>query len=771
MMRIRVGVHAGMAYARDGDYVALALHQAARVVSAANGGQVIASEDAAAAAGDSPAVRFQPIGTFRLRDFEGPVRLAAVRALDEEVDELVSVRAVPADGHNLMAPTTSFVGRAGDVADLAGRLGAGRVVTMVGPGGMGKTRLAVEVRLQVAPEWPDGVAGGPLHRGRRATGGGGGEPGRRRLAGRRRRRARDRPWTSCRPPGARDLRQLRARPARCGELVGRLVSRGAKVGVLATSRVPLALPSEEQWRIEPLEVEADAVRLFVERGRSRVPDFTMSAADEATVPEICRRLDGMPLAIELAAARLSVLSPAEILEGLRERFRLLRTNDPTAAPRQRSLRALLDWGAALLTPDEQLVFARLSVFWAAFDLDAAAGAAGFDSVDSDDVADLVWSLADGSFLVVDRTEGHTRYRMLETIRAYAADRLDDSGDGAATRQRLAEHYLTRYPWREVVRHAPSSPLSMEADTVSALVDGLFDDGRDDDALALARILAVVHHAGGRLVLALDELEHAIDRARNDTAMLARAHVAAHGAASALGRTDIAETHVEQARRLVAKRGQSDRWGHVSLARAESEIALQRGSRVDMARAAEHLRVELADDRLSDLDRAFLLNSLGQVEGDLGEADAVPVLEEAVELLRRSPPDALLSITLCSLAEQELRAGTDTAAARHQRESMYLAVEGGNLINVAHAYVLAARLAERLGHDEAATRLHGAADVLYEDAGFQLMAGDQRFSDAMRDRIRLHLGPERADTLTREGRALDGQAAMALAEEVFGRFGS
>ena len=267
VMRIRVGVHAGMAFARDGDYVALALHQAARVVNAANGGQVIASDDAVAAAGDSPAVRFQPIGAFRLRDFERPVRLAAVRAADEEADQPVAVRAVPAEGHNLMTPTTSFVGRGDEVADLAARLGGGHIVTIVGAGGMGKTRLAVEVGLHVAPTWPDGVWLVDLST----------------VADGRLVAAAVSEAVGASPGDGDDEREsaiahLASRQAlvildncehvlgAAGELVGALVARCSRVGVLTTSRVPLALPSEELWRIEPLAIVDDAVNLFVGPG-------------------------------------------------------------------------------------------------------------------------------------------------------------------------------------------------------------------------------------------------------------------------------------------------------------------------------------------------------------------------------------------------------------------------------------------------------------------------------------------------------------------------
>jgi tetratricopeptide (TPR) repeat protein len=273
-----------------------------------------------------------------------------------------------------------------------------------------------------------------------------------------------------------------------------------------------------------------------------------------------------------------------------------------------------------------------------------------------------------------------------------------------------------------------------------------------------------------LRLGLDGLEKTISRARPGSTMLARAHLGAHLAASTLGRLDVADGHLREARRLVADHGAYDRWGHLSVARAEADLAMRQAAPEAMARAADHLRTELEQD-LTDLDRVDLLVTLGEVEGERGQTDAVAVLTQAVDLLRRFPPDGILGAALASLAEQELRAGDDAAAARHQQESMYLAAELAAPVLLGSAFVLAARLAERFGLADTAIRLHGAADVLYEDAGFELLAGDQALSDAMRSRVLVQLGPERVGVLTRQGRALDHQHAIALAEEVFGRAGA
>jgi predicted ATPase/class 3 adenylate cyclase len=761
IVRIRIGVHSGIAYPRDGDYVALSLHQAARVVSAANGGDVLASEDAVAAAGEGAGVGIEPLGAFRLRDFDRPVRLAAVVDAGARPAATVAVRAVPADGHNLVPTLTSFVGRADDVEAVAHLARAGVVVTVLGPGGMGKTRLAVEVGRQLAPTWSDGVWFVDLS-----------------IVSDERLVVAAVTAAIGEPPGDDEENELIAQLAKrrsllildncehvvdsAARLVDTILSRCPHVGVLATSRVPLNLPSEERWPIPPLPTREAAVQLFRDRARSRAPDQVLSAADEPVIAEICGRLDGMPLAIELAAARVAVLSPAEILAGLDKRLTLLRSTDRTTASRQRSMEALLDWGQALLTSHEQAVFRRLAVFRASFDLEAAA-TVGFDDVDPDDVPEVVWSLTDQSLLVVDRGAGKTRYRMLETIRAYAAERLRDSGEAAAVRARLADFYLDRFPWEGVSSKVQLSAIALEADTLAPLIDDLVGDGRSDDALALARLLSISRYVDGRLALALADLERVIARADASSGMLARAHVGASMIASRMAQFDRAQAHLHTATQLVAQRGSVDRWGHVSIARGEADLALR--GLGDLDAAADHLRREL-DELLSVSERADILVNLGEVLGDLGDPGAIDVLARSAEASRDLGDDGALCGTLASLAEHELRQGATTNAARHQLEALRLAAEMATPIVIACSFILAARMAEPSGSPDAAVRLHAIADVQLAEAGFALLSSDQALSDAMYERARLALGDVRYEAECAAGRELALPQAIELAETVF-----
>ena len=224
------------------------------------------------------------------------------------------------------------------------------------------------------------------------------------------------------------------------ELVVALLGAAPGLTLLATSREPIGVAGEVSWRVPSLSLADEAVELFVERARRARPDFAVDNDNAAAVAEICRRLDGMPLAIELAAARVRALSAAEILEGLHDRFRLLTGGARTAVRRQQTLRASVDWSHALLTEPERVVFHRLAVFLGGFDLHAAQAVAGHDEVERFQVLDLLTLLVDKSLVVAEHTGGATRYRLLETVRQYALEKLAESGEADAVRSRHRDHY-------------------------------------------------------------------------------------------------------------------------------------------------------------------------------------------------------------------------------------------------------------------------------------------------------------------------------------------
>ena len=330
-------------------------------------------------------------------------------------DGFAPLRVLPADRHNLVRAPTTIVGRDDDLDALAELVAAARLVSVVGPGGLGKTRLVTEFGLRSASAWEHGiwfVDLAPLERAHAR---------RPRRSPTRSRRRRMTTGTTL----AAVLEHLRDRHAalildNCEHLtaavarhVDALLRACPRVQVVTTSREPIGLRGERIWRLAPLAADDAAVRLFCDRagltGRS-------TSRGARTVAELCRLLDGLPLAIELAAARCDVLDPAEILARLGRQPTLLRSDDPTLSARQRSLDETISWSHELLGADEQLAFRRLGVFAAGFGLEAPTAAIAGDDIDPYDVPELVWSLVSKSLVATEPAAGSTRYRMLDTVR-------------------------------------------------------------------------------------------------------------------------------------------------------------------------------------------------------------------------------------------------------------------------------------------------------------------------------------------------------------------
>ena len=763
-MKVRIGVHTGIAFPHEGDYIALALHQASRVVGAANGGFVLASEDAVEAARDETTVAIEPVGTFRLRDFDQPVTLSAVSAPGARLPRPVPVRAVPAQGHNLIAPTTTFVGRDEEASELGRRLAPGRLLTIVGPGGMGKTRLAVEVGLRVAADWSDGVWIADLSmatNGRLVAAALAGALG---VSG-----------------GERDDRSavidhLATRaalvildscehvPLAAARLTTDIQASCPRVAILATSRQPLALAGEELWRIGPLPTNADSVRLFVDRARAHVPDFTPTPEDEGTLGEICTHLDGMPLAIELAAARLTVLTPSEILEGMRHRFQLLRGRDPSAPARQRTMHELLDWDYELLTEAEQTALARLSAFAGSFNLRAASAAAGHGAVDVDDVPDLVWSLSDKSLVNVERTAGSTRYRLLETVRVYAAEKLAASGDGFVTRRELADHYLEQFPPRTRGRRESLNGVALELDTMVGLISALAKEA-PDEAYGLAWIANDHRATTGHFELARAEAAALLDGDLVPVPSLARLLAHTAGLNASAGNIELAGSRLAEAELVLEAAGDHDRWGRVTLIGGKTTVALYTRDRESLLDAADCIEHELATPSDAPT-RADLLWWLSMLRSALGDGNEVDLAAEAIDVAREAGDYVALVGSLCAAAEYALRAGDDRRAVTYQQEAMRLAAELQVDIYTAFSLILAARMAHEMGLPHVAVPLHGAADVILERIRFTLMPDDRQLSDEMLASAREALGESSYERLEAEGRALPLDRAVEMADSIF-----
>jgi predicted ATPase/class 3 adenylate cyclase len=438
---VRMGLATGEAELRDGDYFGAVLNRAARVMAAGHGGQVLLAESTASLL---TGVDLVDLGPRRLRDLPMPVGMFQVRAPGLRSD-FPALRTLDTTPGNLRPPTTSLIGRESEVDEIKTTVRSHQLVTLTGVGGVGKTRLALEVGAQMADEFPDGVwvfelaavtdpaavpdavaavLGITQQPGKTVT-----ESVAASLAGRVRLLVID------------NCEHLLDAVA---DLIDVVLRHSETVRVLATSREGLGLAQERVRPVRSLDaaagVDSPAVCLFVERAQGIAPGFSLADGDEAaTVTEICQRLDGIPLAIELAASRMASMTASEVRDRLHHRFRLL-VGSRRGLERHHTLRHAVSWSYDLLNGAEKALLQRCSVFAGGFDLESACAVAGYGESDEYAVLDLLDALVRKSLLAVDRSSGRTRFSMLETIRQFAEEQLVASGTAEDARAAHAHHF-------------------------------------------------------------------------------------------------------------------------------------------------------------------------------------------------------------------------------------------------------------------------------------------------------------------------------------------
>jgi predicted ATPase len=439
---VRMGLATGEAELRDGDYFGAVLNRAARVLAAGHGGQILLADSTA---GLLSGMDLLDLGPRRLRDVPMPVGVFQVRAAGLRTD-FPPLRALDTTPGNLRPATTSLIGREFELGEVQAAVKAHRLVTLTGVGGVGKTRLALEVAARLADEFPDGVwvfelaavtdpaavpdavaavLGITQQPGKTVT-----ESVAAALEGRIRLLVID---------NCEHILDAAA------DLIDAIRTQSATVRLLATSREGLGVADEQLWPVPSLNVEAGpdstAVALFIERAQSVSPRFAMVGAEESAVVEVCRRLDGIPLAIELAASRMASMRASEVRDRLDHRFRLL-VGSRRGLERHQTLRHAVAWSYDLLDDTEKSLLTRCSVFAGGFDLESACAVAGSD-VDDYAVLDLLYTLVRKSLLVADRSTERTRYSMLETIRQFAEEQLVARGEAAIVRSAHARHFAQR----------------------------------------------------------------------------------------------------------------------------------------------------------------------------------------------------------------------------------------------------------------------------------------------------------------------------------------
>src|SRR6266545_1249962 len=499
-VRVRMGVHTGQVTALADNYVGLPLHQAARITAAGHGGQVLVSEATRQLAGDDLAgLGFRDLGEHRLKDLAHPERLYQLQipGLDDAFPPLRTLEVRP---NNLPVQLTSFVGRA-EIEAATGLIRSVRLLTLTGPGGTGKTRLALQLAAELADDFPDGVffvaldavTDPDLVPSAIATGLG--------LSS-----------TSAEPPLERVIEYASHRRIMlvldnfeqvvgAAPVVGRLLREAAELKVAVTSRVPLRISGEHEFPVPPLALpespdgasaatamKSEAVRLFVERALAVQPSFGLTDANSAAVVEIVRRLDGLPLAIELAAARTRILPVPALLARLDDRLGMLVDGARDVPARQQTLRGAIDWSHDLLDEPDRRLFARFSAFAGGGRLTEAETICGPVTELRRDVLEGLSSLSDKSLLRAVLTfDEEPRFAMLATLREYAQERLTTAGEHEAIRRRHADAYLAVIEGCAGQLTGPGSAawldrLQADADNLRAALDWAIEMGEVEFAL-------------------------------------------------------------------------------------------------------------------------------------------------------------------------------------------------------------------------------------------------------------------------------------------------
>ena len=820
-VRVRIGIHCGEAAKTATGLVGLEVHRAARVAAVGYGGQVLVSEAAAVLVRDGlpPGASLADLGSHRLKDLGRPERIFQLRAagLQAEFPPLRSL-GNPALQNNLPVQLSAFIGRDREIGEVRGLVGSARLVTLTGAGGCGKTRLG----LQVAAELLDGSGDGVWLAELAAV-----------------------TDEDAVPTAICDALRLAVNPGRaalealldalafqdvlivldnCEHLIGgcaktaeAILRRCPRVHLLATSREPLAIGGETIYRMPPLSLPApgdtdmlaagssDAVALFIERARSQ---DTGLRVDQATVPlvvSICARLDGLPLAIELAAARLRSLSLTDLADHLDQRFRLLTGGSRTSLARQQTLEATIDWSYSLLNNAEQLLLRCLSVFVPSFDLAAAEAVAGSRDIETLEVAGLLGSLVDKSLVVAEPDGTALRYRLLETIRLFAAERLADVGgeEAAAAHAAHCAHYLsvaeTAAPhltgpdqgkWlarldanqgnlRRAAEHAARDPNGTEQvlRLGVALQRYWIMRHRDEEAFAL-------------LMPALDRPEARADAELYVAALVTAALVA--GFVDVARGLRLGEQAVRLARPLNTGRLLIESLAVLSIA-CYNAGEPQRG--VAPGREAVQRARQLGDDVLLGMSStAYLLCDVL-----IDSAHARPLFTEAIACTQRSG-DHLFAFALNNYAALRALSAGDISAARVYLRQAAQAMEAsgeenprlsvnmgwvlrqdndpeaarssfgaalqvsrrnGDRTGIAYAGLGLACLAADEGDWDQAAVLHGVAQAFLGRTGQPWQELENRYRQDSVGQVRAHLGREQFERARAEGMALNFDQALDL----------
>jgi len=633
---VRMGLHTGEPLATDTGYVGMDVHRAARICAAGHGGQILLSQTTRdLVAEDLPkGVSFRDLGEHRLKDLTSPQRLFQVIAADlpPEFPPLKSLDALP---HNLPIQLTSFIGREREIAEIKRLMNTSRLLTLTGIGGSGKTRLALQVSAEVLEEFKDGVWLVELAA------------------------MSDPTFVPQTVASALRVREQAGRPvlttlsdflqhkhalllldncehvvAASGHLAEMLLRTCPTLRILATSREVLGIPGEAIWRVPSLSLpdprrppslehltQYEAVRLFVERAVYSQQGFAVTNSNAPAVVQVCHQLDGIPLAIELAAARVKVLAVDQIAARLDDRFRLLTGGSRSVLPRHQTLRAAMDWSYDLLSEKERMLLRQLSVFAAGWTLSAAEAVCSGDGVEASEILDLLTQFVDKSLVVVETQGGEARYRLLETVRQYGWERLVESGESERLRRRHLDFFLKLAEiQQELTRDAWLQRMEPEHDNIRGALDWVFGSGDAETILRLTVALYTFWDIRGYWTEGRKWLELALVAAGGAPSSL-RAKALHAAGMLAWYQADTGRTVVQLEASVALHRELGDKEG---IARSLDILGVVAYRQADYGRAEALLEQSLMLNRELGQDAPltlYLLGIVARLRGDYEQADA------------------------------------------------------------------------------------------------------------------------------------------------------